>query len=122
MTTKIEPRVVSFSHKKKLYRQTNTYDDEIVHKFMCWDVDTGRVDPKTKKKVQETYGIAENEFRDYFANPSTHSVKVWAMLKGSADFIATLREFVDGVSYVYDVDKQVLGVFFHDDTSCIWSV
>lgn len=120
MTVKTESRSIAFSHKTKLYKQTNKYDDEIPHKFLCWDVDTGQVNAKTKEKVIDTYGIAENEFKDYFDNPSTHSVKVWAMLKGSADFIATLREFTDQVSYVYDVDKKIMGVIFHDDTSCIW--
>jgi len=122
MAAKPEPRVITFTDRKKLYRQTNAYDDGVLHKFLCWDVDTGRVDKKSKAKIKDVYGIRENEFKDYFANPSTHSVNVWAMLKGSADFIATVRNFADGVSYVYDVDKKILGVVFHDDVGYVWSI
>jgi len=66
-----------------------------------------------------TFCMFKENLDEYLAG-KWKSVKVWMLNKGGVAFYATMRQFIDGVSYIYDTDKIVIGVLFHDDLKNVW--
>lgn len=116
-------RTISFNSCKDMYEDVISYVEGNERKVVCWDGEEKERVGRGRKKIIEKirYGIGVDEYNKYLHDPSTHSARVFLINATSADFIATVRRFSrDDISYVYDVNKKIYGVIFHDEPRKLW--